>query len=226
MYALKGENYKDGKKDFEMEANMNLLEKDSIILKIGDLKLSDTHDTFGEKKEINGYQYIPLEDPSGSWSSQVIDLLAHGDAKEGVLIRNQDTEILLTYGANRVASNAQSMAIGYYNGGEYYFMDECYRDIYSEHPIVTSRNFVKCHSLWSQTEGDTCKALFSIYNPNLKVRLTKAEKQIILELVSRIKRIEQGLTKESLSNLRKKEIFLRKREEAKRLQQREEDDGR
>ena len=56
------------------------------------------------------------------WSSEISGNLAHGDSKEGVSIRSENDEIFLTYGANTSESNAQNMAVGYYNGSEYFFI--------------------------------------------------------------------------------------------------------
>lgn len=190
---------------------MDIYSEESIVLKIGDLKLSDTRDTFGKKRDVNGYQYIPLEDPKAILFSDISNNLAHGDSREGVSIRSKDDEIFLIFGANRSGSNAQSMAIGYYNGGEYFFIDECFGDIYSEKPRLSSRRIVRCQSLWKSSKKDIIKNTYNYYDPNIKEELTSTEKKSLIELLSKIQSVENGLTKESLSNLRLKEIFFRNR---------------
>ncbi len=203
---------------------MDILKKESIVLKIGDLKLSDTYDTFGEKRNVNGYECHPIEDPKGRWFSQIIVELAHGDSREGVIIKKGDDEIYLTYGANRRGSNAQSMAIGYLKGDKYFFIDECFRDIYDENPIVSSRSMVKCDSLWEESKNIMVKPLMNIYNSRLKVEIDNEEEREIEELASKIENIKNALTKESLRNLRKKEIMLRKKLEARKITARDDDE--
>ena len=102
---------------------MKLSDKESIILRIGDLKISDTGDTFGRESFVNSYYYIPLKNTK-SLDKNIYISLANGDARRAVLIRKDSTEIFLTYGANRDTSNAQSMAIGFKSDIEYYFIHE------------------------------------------------------------------------------------------------------
>lgn len=57
---------------------MDLLDKKSIILQIGDLKLSDTAYTFDQHRLLNGFEYCPLE-----YEYQQLDHFVRGDAREG-----------------------------------------------------------------------------------------------------------------------------------------------
>lgn len=206
---------------------MDIYGPESIILKIGDLKLSDTGETFGKEKSVNGFQYTPLKDPKNKTYSQIAFHLAHGDSREGVSIKNERAEVLLTFGANRSNSNAQNMAIGYYNGKEYFFIVECFRDIYSEHPTLSSRSIIRCQSLWERSEKDVDKAVFNWRELDFpehieqKEKLAEKESALLKELQSRIKVIEKGLTRDSLSNLRLMELFKKRR-----MAQHKDDEGR
>lgn len=190
---------------------MQLYDKESIILRIGDLKLSDTYDTFGEKRMVNSFLYQPIIHPDGFWHLQIGEHLAHGDSREGVMISNENVKVYLTYGANRLGSNAQSMAIGYQDENGFFFIDECFGDIYSEKPRLSSRYIVRCQSLFERNGSE--KSVFSFYSPEYKGRLSKADKVSFEKLLSRIRMIEDAVSKSSLNNLRKKEIFLRKKAE-------------
>ena len=126
----------------------NLLDEQSIILRIGDLKISDTGDTFGRESFVNGYFYVPLKYPKSS-SLDINGLLADGDARRCVSIRKDSTEVFLIYGANRVSSNAQSMAIGFKSDSGYYCIKEHFKDIYKKEPILSSTILVRCESLFN-----------------------------------------------------------------------------
>ena len=202
---------------------MNLLDEESILLRIGDIKLSDTYDTFGERKIVNEYEYNPLVNPkSVSFfdTTQLTSNVAHGDSREGTCISNKKTEILLTYGANRCGSNAQSMAIGYFDGTKYFFVDETFGDIYSEKPQLNSRNVIMCKSIWEYGEDDTTKQI--LFLGELIKKATAKEEKCFQELLSRINLLEDGFKKENLDNLRKREIFRRMREARKNRDREEE----
>ena len=192
---------------------MQLLDKESIILRIGDLKLSDTYDTFGKKRMVNGFSYQPIIHPDGFWYSQIGEHLAHGDSRKGVIISNEKVKLYLTYGANRLASNAQSMAVGYQDEMGFFFIDECFGDIYSEKPRLSSRYIVRCQSLFERSGSEKC--IFNFYLLKHKVTLSKADKVSFSVLLSKIWMIEDAVSKSNLSNLRKKELFLKKKAEEK-----------
>jgi len=183
---------------------MELLDKKSIILQIGDLKLSDTYYTFSEKKYVNGILYLPLINPKGILCSPVATHLAWGDSREGVSISNDNDntdEIFLTYGANRMGSNAQSMAIGYEDENGYFFIEECYQDSYAKNPRVSSRDIVRCQSTFE--EGGRVKRIYSYYMPDLESKITKADNEAFQKLMHKVRVLKSAFSEENLNGLRK-----------------------
>jgi len=189
---------------------MDLLDEESIILRIGDLKISDTGDTFGRESFVNGYYYVPLKNTK-SLDKNICISLAHGSARRGVLIRKDSTEVFLTYGANRDTSNAQSMAIGFKSDSEYYFLHEYFGDIYEEKPKLSSRKIVRCQSLFNPSENDSIKEIFNALSPKYIETPTDSDEKSFEELMSQISIIEPGLAEQCLNNLRLKERIKRKK---------------
>ncbi len=188
----------------EKSANFNLFDKNSIILNIGDIKLSDTGDTFEKEKLIKEYEYKPLSNPRDSiFGKQIIASIAYGDAKYGVSISDGKNSIILVYGANRISSNAQNIAIGYFNGSQYFFMVEAFGDIYAEkrgeRPEFIRRRIVTCKSLWNHNEIEKC----ILDNGEIEEKPTEQELNNFKELVSKIKILEPALKKENMNALRK-----------------------
>ncbi len=182
---------------------MDLLDKESIILQIGDLKLSDTYDTFGEKKYVNGILYLPLINPHGKWCYPVGLHLASGDSREGVAISKNDNtdEIFFTYGANRPSSNAQSMAIGYQDENGFFFVMENFRDIYDKAPSVSSREIVRCKFIFEPC--GTRKTVYLNFDSAYKAKLTKPDKVSFQKLLSKVQTLKDAFSEENLSKLRR-----------------------
>lgn len=180
---------------------MMLTDQESIILNIGELKLSDTFYTFGKRKYVNGILYLPLINPHGEWNWPVGVHLATGDVREGVTISNSKIgEIFFTYGSNWVGSNAQSMAIGYHDKDEIFFVKENFRDIYHENPIVSAREIIRCKYIY-----ESCgiqRGVFSNYDPDYKAKLTKADKVSFERLMAKVRRLKSAFCEENLSKLR------------------------
>lgn len=187
--------------------NFNLLDKNSIILQIGDIKLSDTDDTFGKNRTVNGYEYNPLLNPNKMFGfrKQMADNVAYGDYRCGVSISDDTKDsVILSYGANRINSNAQSMAIGHYDGSQYFFIVETFEDVWAERrgekPELASRRMVVCQSLW-KTENKT-KVI--IYNKEIEKTPTQKEEYCFKELMDKVKRLEPAFEDENLNALRKR----------------------
>ena len=192
--------------------DFNLLDENSIILQIGNIKLSDTDETFGKNRTVNGYEYNPLLNPNKMFGlrKQMADNIAYGDYRCGVSISNDSKDsIILAYGANRINSNAQSMAIGHHDGSQYFFVVETFRNIYAERigekPELASRRIVVCESLWKHDE----KQKVIIYDEEIYKTPTKREEDCFRELMEKLKRLEPAFEEENLKALN----ALRKRRE-------------
>lgn len=194
----------------------NLLDEQSIILRIGDLKISDTGDTFGRESFVNGYFYVPLKDPKSS-SLDINGLLADGDARRCVSIRKDSTEVFLIYGANRVSSNAQSMAIGFKSDSGYYCIKEHFKDIYEKEPILSSRILVRCESLFNINKNDSIKEIFNATSPEKIETPTDSDKKSFKALMSRISKIEPGLTQANLDQIDLRKIREVRKRNAKNI---------
>ncbi len=194
----------------------NLFGTESIILKIGDLKSSDTLDTFGEPIEFKEYQFEPLMDSTKNELLEVSTNLATGDSRKGVSIKNGDMEVFLIYGTNSVgAKNAQSMAIGYYDGMDYFFVKEDFlmREMNKERPNVRSRSIIKCKSLEIESPKDLERVLYDAYSPEMKKNLTTNNRMSLVGLIARVGCIEGGLTSDVLNKLRLSERFKSRKDE-------------
>lgn len=195
---------------------MDIFDKGSIILGIGDIKLSDTDDTFGKRRLINGYEYIPLLNPNDwiPFRKQLSAKIAYGDYKCGTNIGNGQNNILLSYGANRINSNAQSMALGYLNELQYFFIVETFGDIYAEKcgrkPELTSRRLVTCKDLWKYNESDTTRLI--LYHGELNKELTKKELDCFSELAYKIEVLHNAFKEDNLRQLRIPEKSIKSRD--------------
>ena len=180
---------------------MDLKCQESIILGIGDLKLSDTHDTFGERKTVNGISYIPMANPRGEFYYPVSAQLAHGDAREGVIIcKDKNKKVFVTYGANRPTSNAQSLAIGYEDENGFFFIMENYRDIYDKNPSVSSREIIRTKLVYEQ--HGSIKRIYLYWDPNYGDKIDKADETQYKKLLSIIEELKDAFRKDYLSKLR------------------------
>ncbi|MBR5389358.1 hypothetical protein IK146_02255 [Candidatus Saccharibacteria bacterium] len=183
--------------------NVNLNDSGSIILGLGDLKVSDTYDVFGKRAEVNGILYQPLVNPGSSMSQPIGVHLALGDAMEGVLIKQRDNEIYFTYGANRPTSHAQSMAIGFHDKEGFFFIVEYFTmaEIYtSSKPKVCRRTIVRCASLCERRADTTITTTFN-KDSDCKFEIGKADKVSIKELMSRVQAVSKAFSKGCLDGL-------------------------
>ncbi len=179
----------------------DLLDKNPIILQIGDIKLSNTDDTFGKAEVVSGYEYNPLLNPRNNvaFGKQIIADIGYGDYRCGTSISDGENSILLTYGANRISSNAQSMAIGFFDGKQYFFVDESFRDIYGKNPELSKRDILICESLWkSSTKKKTI-----IYEEEVCKNPTKKELDYFNQLMNSVERLEPAFEEENLKALKR-----------------------
>lgn len=185
----------------------NLQDKESIILNIGDIKLSDTGNTFGREAIVNGYEYKPLKNPKSIVEKNVITDIAYGDVKRGTTISDGKDSIILLWGSNRDTTPAQSIAVGHFDGLQYIFVVETFRDIYRKEPELATRRIATCKSLWDHSEG----IKFILSNGKIEASPTKKELQHCNELFTTLEKLEPAFREENVSTLRlhkNKEIEL------------------
>lgn len=177
---------------------LDLQKEESIILSIGSIKLSDTGNTFGREKTVNGYEYKPLKNPKNIVEKNIITDVAYGDVKRGTTISDGKDDIILLWGANRDTSPAQSMAIGHFDGLQYIFVVETFRDIYRKDPELATRRIATCKSLWDHSEG--IKLILS--NGQIAGSPTKKEIQHCNELFTVLEKLAPAFREENISALR------------------------
>ena len=133
---------------------LDLKSDKSIILGLGDLKLSDTEETLKNEKTINGVYYKPIFSVL-AWDKGNFEfyepydrLLCHlvvGDGKAGVEITKNNHSIFYGYGANRFNSNASNIVLGFLDKEYSYFLKECFDSdtIYSSDPELIRRDIIR-----------------------------------------------------------------------------------
>lgn len=133
---------------------LDLRSEKSIILGLGDLKLSDTLYTLGNDKTINGIHYKPIfsilawKDYNFKFYELYNRLLADivvGYEKGGTEISKGEETLFYGYGANRLSSNAQNIVLGFLDEEYSYFIRELFDSstIYSENPEVIRRGIIR-----------------------------------------------------------------------------------
>ncbi len=133
---------------------LDLKSEKSIILSLGDLKLSDTEYTLKNDKTINGIHYKPifptyaLYGENATFYERYDHLLANlvvGDGKGGTEISKGENTLFYGYAANRLSSNASNIALGVLNTEYSYFLKEWFDPctIYNEGPELSGRRIIK-----------------------------------------------------------------------------------
>ncbi len=193
----------------------------SIILGIGDLKISDTHETFGMLDDVNGIKYMPLSDPKTGSLVTPSDIIVRCGARRGLRITDGKDEIFLVYGSNTVSANAQSMAIGISDWRAFFFVEETFieKELYLRNgtPGLASRRIVECTSLYDS--GGKSKIVYLApgqrveqpkmpnnvicFNKEPGVELpSKSEEESFERLMAKVKSLEAAFSKKSLHYLR------------------------
>lgn len=141
---------------------MDILDKNSIILRIGDLKLDDTEYTFGKHRTVGQFKYIPIE-------NQISSVLAACEHRIGTKIRKNDQQLFFVYGANRPSSNSQSIALGYFARKKYHFIREDFVDIYSDNPELLARHIITTPCLYYRPNANIHAKLLIYNRENKKI---------------------------------------------------------
>ena len=173
--------------------NNEISSQESILLNLGDLKLSDTENTFGLKKEVDGYIYEPLNDkPYHIISGKVLGLSK---------IYKEDKNILYAYSSEEPFSCAVELAIGYKKEEQYIFIIETFGDIYSENPKFSSRKITIIDNIVNPNKKESVEVIYfgTYYRaPSLFYHANFAN------WLNYIETFKEAFTKENLNVLRKK----------------------
>ena len=180
---------------------MEIDSSESLILKLLNIKLSDTFDTFGgEAKIVNGNNYVPLSTVNTE-KYYISHNIVSGDARMGVHIFNGNSDINYLYGANRACSNASSIAVGLKKTKNYYFLSESFRDIYDDSPELTSRSICVVNSLYSN-EFLYKKLLYYFYNQKLS-SVNKKDLILFQQILARMLEMQDAFSTSNLNILQK-----------------------
>ena len=189
---------------------LDLKSDKSIILGLGDLKLSDTEYTLKNEKTINSIHYKPIffffswreEDFNffDPYERLLVDLVTN-EEKAGVLITKNEHHIFYGYGANRLSSNASNIAMGILNSEYSYFINECFNPdtIYREEPELSQRRIIRISNWKSQNANYKLYPTLSIYSNNLKIKKEAFDWWNILE--PKIIEFQDAFMEEQLNQL-------------------------
>lgn len=162
---------------------VDLKSEKSIILSLGDLKLSDTEYTLKNEKMINGIYYKPIfstlawRDGNFDFYKPYDRMLYHlvvGDGKAGVEISKGNDTIFYGYGANRFSSNASNIILGFLDSEYSYFINECFDPctIYDKEPELSSRNIIQIFHWQNENAKYTLFPILNVHSIN-KVQIKK-----------------------------------------------------
>jgi len=175
---------------------MEILDKKSLILSIGDVKLSDTEYTFENENIINGYEYESLFEVFHCNLGHFL----HGDYRTGSKIKKDDKTIYYAYSANRSSSNAQEIAIGYFNNGKYHFLKEGFTNIYQDSPELIFRSMLTIDDL---CKVQTMKQKVLIYYSKIEKNISKKDLEEFKRWIDYVKLFEDAFSKQNLDELSK-----------------------
>lgn len=96
------------------------------------------------------------------------------------------------------------MAVGYFDGDKYFFVNEYFKGItiYAQNPSINLRNIVICKSISKSNTDDVEKIVFNSTFPELEAKLTSDEQKAFQELVSKINFMQQGFIETDLRSRR------------------------
>lgn len=195
---------------------LDLKSEKSIILSLGDLKLSDTEYTLKNDKTINGIHYKPifptyaLYGENATFYERYDHLLANlvvGDGKGGTEISKGENTLFYGYAANILSSNASNIALGVLNTEYSYFLKEWFDPctIYNEEPELSGRGIIKI-TYWRRKRAKyELFSTFNIYSQNLQMSKETFSYWNILE--PKIVELQEAFCEEQLEQLR----LIRKR---------------
>ncbi len=159
---------------------LDLKSDKSIILSLGDLRLSDTDYTLKNDKTINDFHYKPISSRL-AWDDGNFDFyeayecllsrLIVGEGKAGVEISKGKNKLFYGYGANTFTSNASNIVLGFLEKGYSYFIKECFDSstIYDDEPELSQRGIIRI-SHWNRKNAKyELFVTFNIYSKKFKI---------------------------------------------------------
>lgn len=195
---------------------LDLKSDKSIILGLGDLKLSDTEYTLNQDKMINGIHYKPIFptyavfNENATFYERYDNLLMHlvvGDGKGGSEISKGENTLFYGYAANRLSSNASNIVLGILDTNYSYFIEEWFDSstIYKEEPELKQRSVIRISDWKSQNAEQETFFTFNIYSQSLQIPKEAFEYWKTLE--PKIVEFQNAFCEEQLNQLR----LIRKR---------------
>lgn len=195
---------------------LDLKSDKSIILGLGDLKLSDTEYTLNQDKMINGIHYKPIFpvyamfNENATFYERYDNLLKNlvvGSGKGGTEISKGENTLFYGYAANRLSSNASNIVLGVLNTEYSYFLKEWFDPctIYDEEPELSGRGIIKITHWRRKRAKYELFRTFNIYSKNLQISKEAFDYWEILE--PKIVDFQNAFCEEQLNQLR----LIRKR---------------
>lgn len=190
---------------------LDLKSDKSIILGLGDLKLSDTEYTLNQDKIINGIHYKPIFptyavfNENATFYERYDNLLKNlvvGSGKGGTEISKGENILFYGYAANRLSSNASNIVLGVLNTEYSYFLKEWFDPctIYNEEPELSGRGIIKITHWRRKRAKYELFSTFNIYSQNLQIPKEAFEYWEILE--PKIVEFQDAFCEEQLNQLR------------------------
>lgn len=171
---------------------LDLKNEKSIILSLGNLKLSDTEYTFKKDQTIKGIHYKPifstLAKKNGNFDfykpyDYLLYQLVVGDGRAGVEISKEEKSLFYGFGANRLSSNASNIVLGFLEEEYSYFIKENFdpSTIYTTAPELSERSIIRI-SNWKRKDAKyELSPILSIYNENLEIAKEGLDYWTVLE---------------------------------------------
>lgn len=187
---------------------LNLQDEKSLILGLGDLKLSDTEYTFKVAKLVNGIYYKPIF-PSLTWGDEssylydfLLSQLVSGDGRAGVEILKGDETLIYGFGANRLSSNASNIVLGLLAKEYSYFIKEYFDSctIYDSNPELIQRDIIRVSDWERESAKYESFPVLSVYAKKLQIEKDTFECWKILEPI--IAEFQDVFKEEQLNQLR------------------------
>lgn len=154
---------------------LDLKSNKSIILGLGDLKLSDTEYTFKKETIINGICYSPifpydLLNRNVGYERLLYNVIV-GSARCGVEIAKKEKKLFYGFGANRISSNASNIVLGFLTTEYSYLIKEYFSSssIYDKNPELIKREIIRILDLKNENAKYEELSVWDIYSRKIQI---------------------------------------------------------